>query len=216
MLEQLFKGAEPTPITAEITATVTEPEKQTSSAPTTEDQVLALRKSMATELNRITAIRKACGGRHPEIEAKAITEGWEPMRAELEVLRLDRPKAPAIHSADRSITTNVLEAACMMTARHPDVESQYDEKTLETATRRFRGGIGLQELLLEAAWRTDTPDARSEIIAKYFDLRSMHQSKQASRPLKWLASFRTSPTSSFLMVSLASNAYGETSALFAM
>ncbi len=152
MLEQLFKGAEPTPITAAITATVTEPEKQTSSAPTAEDQVLALRKSMATELNRITAIRKACGGRHPEIEAKAITEGWEPMRAELEVLRLDRPKAPAIHSADRSITTNVLEAACMMTARHPDVESQYDEKTLETATRRFRGGIGLQELLLEAAW----------------------------------------------------------------
>jgi hypothetical protein len=45
---------------------------------------------MATELNRIAAIRKACGGRHPDIESKAITEGWDPMRAELEVLRLDR------------------------------------------------------------------------------------------------------------------------------
>lgn len=129
MLEQLFKGAEPTPITATITATVTEPEKQTASTPTTEDQVLALRKSMATELNRINAIRKACGGRHPEIEAKAITEGWEAMRAELEVLRLDRPKAPAIHSADRSITTNVLEAACMMTARQRSASDSRSSST---------------------------------------------------------------------------------------
>jgi phage head maturation protease len=151
LLEQLFKGAEPQQVAANANNTVTEPEKPAMTA-ATEDQVLKLRRSMATELNRIEAIRKACGGRHPDIEGKAITEGWEPMRAELEVLRLDRPKAPAIHSADRSITTNVLEAACMMTARHPDVESQYDEKTLETATRRFRGGIGLQELLLEAAW----------------------------------------------------------------
>jgi hypothetical protein len=31
-------------------------------------------------------------------------------------------------------------------------EDQYDEPTLDAATRRFRGGIGLQELLLEAAW----------------------------------------------------------------
>jgi len=151
MLEQLFKGAESTPITASVTSTITEPEQTTAPA-SNEDPVMALRKSMTSELNRISAIRKACGGRHPEIEAKAISEGWEPMRAELEVLRLDRPKAPAIHSVDRSITTNVLEAACMMTARHPEVESQYDDKTIETATRRFRGGIGLQELLLEAAW----------------------------------------------------------------
>jgi hypothetical protein len=152
MLEQLFKGAGSATMTAAVTSTVTEPEKQTTTQVSSEDPVMALRKSMTSELNRISAIRKACGGRHPEIEAKAISEGWEPMRAELEVLRLDRPKAPAIHSVDRSITTNVLEAACMMSARHPEVESQYDDKTIETATRRFRGGIGLQELLLEAAW----------------------------------------------------------------
>ncbi|MFN8738274.1 MAG: hypothetical protein ACK5YR_00020 [Pirellula sp.] len=152
MLEQLFKGAESATITASVASTVPEQDKQSTTPISNEDPVMALRKSMTSELNRISAIRKACGGRHPEIEAKAISEGWEPMRAELEVLRLDRPKAPAIHSVDRSITTNVLEAACMMTARHPEVESQYDDKTIETATRRFRGGIGLQELLLEAAW----------------------------------------------------------------
>lgn len=156
MLEQIFRGAEPSPITASVTSTasntVTEPDVQVALPVTTEDPVQTLRNSMATELNRIAAIRRACCGRHPDIESKAITEGWDPMRAELEVLRLDRPKAPAIHSMDRSISTNVLEAACMISARHPDVESQYDDKTIETATRRFRGGIGLQELLLEAAW----------------------------------------------------------------
>jgi len=32
------------------------------------------------------------------------------------------------------------------------VEKVCDERSLEAASRRFRGGIGLQELLLEAAW----------------------------------------------------------------
>ena len=40
----------------------------------------------------------------------------------------------------------------MISARHATVETLYDEQTLEAATKRFRGGIGLQELLLEAAW----------------------------------------------------------------
>jgi hypothetical protein len=53
---------------------------------------------------------------------------------------------------DQTVTGTVLEAACMLTARLADVEKVYDEKTLDAASRRFRGGIGLQELLLEAAW----------------------------------------------------------------
>jgi len=40
----------------------------------------------------------------------------------------------------------------MLTSRLDGVEKLHDEPTLEAATRRFRGGIGLQELLLEAAW----------------------------------------------------------------
>ena len=46
----------------------------------------------------------------------------------------------------------VLEAACMLTGKSAKVEELYDEKTLEVASKRFRGGIGLQELLLEAGW----------------------------------------------------------------
>ncbi len=40
----------------------------------------------------------------------------------------------------------------MLTAGLEGVEKLHDEKTLELASKRFRGGIGLQELLLEAAW----------------------------------------------------------------
>jgi len=40
----------------------------------------------------------------------------------------------------------------MLTAKLAGVEEVHDEKTLDAASRRFRGGIGLQELLLEAAW----------------------------------------------------------------
>jgi hypothetical protein len=53
---------------------------------------------------------------------------------------------------DDSVTGTVLEAACMLTAKLEGIEKHFAEPTLEAAGRRFRGGIGLQELLLEAAW----------------------------------------------------------------
>ena len=120
--------------------------------PSGADAVTNLRASMATELKRIAAIRKICDGRDAGIEARAIAEGWDAPRTELEMLRSQRPQAPAIQSVDRSLTGQVLEAACMLAARHTDVETLYEPKTLEAANRRFRGGITLQELVLEAAW----------------------------------------------------------------
>src|SRR5690606_26774275 len=110
------------------------------------------RAKMAAETKRVNAIRKVCGGRHETIEAQAIADGWDESRTELEVLRASRPAAPAIHSRDKTVTGRLLEAACLMTGRVDQIESIYDEQTLDAATQRFRGGIGLQELLLEAAW----------------------------------------------------------------
>jgi hypothetical protein len=46
----------------------------------------------------------------------------------------------------------MLEAACLMTAGLADAEKLFDDATLDAANRRYRGSIGLQELLLEAAW----------------------------------------------------------------
>jgi hypothetical protein len=117
-----------------------------------DDPIARLRSSMSTELNRIASIRKTCNGRSEAIEARAIAEGWDSNRTELEMLRGQRPQAPAIQSVDHSVTGQVLEAACMLAARHTDVETLYEAKTLEAANRRFRGGISLQELVLEAAW----------------------------------------------------------------
>ncbi len=113
-----------------------------------------IRATALAETNRITAVRKVCAGKFPQIEANAIRDGWDATRTELEVLRESRPKAPAIHAHDNNNTVSgaLLEAACMVTAKLDGVENLFDEPTLETAHKRFRGGITLQELLLEAAW----------------------------------------------------------------
>jgi len=114
--------------------------------------VAEIRAQALTETKRISAIRRICAGRFLEIEEKAIAEGWTEEKCELEKLRASRPKAPAVHTSETAMGGQILEAACMLTAQLSKVEELYDEKTLEAADRRFRGGIGLQELLLEAAW----------------------------------------------------------------
>ena len=116
------------------------------------DTIVRIRLQAAGELDRIDAIRRLCGGRHAQIEAQAIREGWDVQRTELQILRANRPAAPAIHTPERVVNAQVLEAACLRTSRSQAVEALYDARTLELADQRFRGGIGLQELLLEAAW----------------------------------------------------------------
>ena len=111
-----------------------------------------IREEALAETQRIAAIRKQCGGRFPHIEATAIKDGWTEQQTELARLRESRPTAPAVHVPDNSVTGKVLEAACMLTAGLEKPEQLYDEPTLELAERRYHGGIGLQELLLEAAW----------------------------------------------------------------
>ncbi|TVQ33888.1 MAG: hypothetical protein EA376_01250 [Phycisphaeraceae bacterium] len=118
------------------------------------DCVRDIRAEAAAESERINTVRRLCAGR-PEIEAQAIREGWDATRCELEVLRAGRPKvagAPAIHAPDNTMSAGVLEAACMMTAGLSELDSLYEPRALDLAAKRFRGGIGLQELLLEAAW----------------------------------------------------------------
>lgn len=111
-----------------------------------------IRAQAAAEVDRIAAIRRICAGKNASLEVRAIRDGWDAQRTELEVLRATRPTAPAVHTPDNSVNSHVLEAACLLTAKAAHVEEVYDEQTLELASRRFRGGIGLQELLLEAAW----------------------------------------------------------------
>ena len=111
-----------------------------------------IRAQAVAQSGRIATIRRLCAGRYPEIEAQAIRDGWDATRCELELLRASRPKAPAVHFRDNSVDSRTLEAACLITAGLQNAEKLFDEQTLDAATRRFRGAIGLQEFLLEAAW----------------------------------------------------------------
>lgn len=112
-----------------------------------------MRAEAAAETTRIATIRRLCAGRHADIEARAIRDGWDATRTELEILRTNRPTAPAVQvHANQGVSGHLLEAACMLTAKLDQVEDLFDDQTLDAASKRFRGGIGLQELLLEAAW----------------------------------------------------------------
>jgi len=99
----------------------------------------------AQEAERILAIRKVCAGQHPDIEAKAIEEGWSVRRTSLEVLRASRPKAPAVHTP-RGINDlpKVLTCALRMQGHDERVEKEYDAPTLELA-HRFRQ-VSLREI----------------------------------------------------------------------
>ncbi len=150
------------PTTAAATPTTEQPATppvMASATPTTQPPVQAalpeavsqLRAAAAAETERIAGVR-ALAGNHPTIAAKAIAEGWDLVRTELEVLRANRPAAPSIHVRDTSLTGEVLEAACLQAGRLTAPEHVYEERVLEAADRRFRGKLSLQRLIMEAAW----------------------------------------------------------------
>lgn len=121
-----------------------------------------LRAEQASEFERGNSIREIAKD-HPEICAKALKEGWSKDKTELEVLRASRANVPAIHSVDRSIVDSpeVLKAALWQSLGVKDLDKEtteygaklFDEKTLEAAHRSFHGRIGLQELIIHAAYR---------------------------------------------------------------
>ncbi len=121
-------------------------------APIPNTTIDAIRAEQAAETERIAAVRRICGGQLPTIESRAIREGWSEQRTELEVLRNQRPAVAAVHIANNTVTAEVLEVACCLSAGLSDMGREPNHQAIELAERRFRGGIGLQELLLEAAW----------------------------------------------------------------
>ena len=77
----------------EIKASLTVPIAPVVTPTPVPDPIADLRKSYVAETARINAIRRHCVNL-PEIEAKAIGEGWTEQQTELEVLRTMRPRAP--------------------------------------------------------------------------------------------------------------------------
>ena len=96
-----------------------------------------------------------------DLKATALKERWptakyevESIKAaskfELELVKAKAPVGPAIHSRSHDSSPAVIEAALCMSLGMPNVEKEYDEKTLDTAHRQYRN-IGLQQFLILAA-----------------------------------------------------------------
>ena len=130
------------PVKEDVPANPTPEKVEAAAAP---DPVADMRKSIADETTRIQAIRTVCDGKHTDIEATAIAEGWDVTKCELEVLRASRPKAPAVHVQRSVCDPKMYEAVALMAAGVPDarMQSMYDAPTLEAADRLR--GIGIQE-----------------------------------------------------------------------
>lgn len=107
----------------------------------------SIRAQAAAEMKRIAAIQKVCGtgGKHAEIAAKAVEEGWDATKAELEVLRADRPATPAAHVHDSRIDQKVILAAAGFAGRLPEktLLASFGEPAVEAAGKLR--GIGVQE-----------------------------------------------------------------------
>ncbi|MDM4014682.1 Mu-like prophage major head subunit gpT family protein [Roseiconus lacunae] len=71
---------------------------------------------------------------------------------------------PALSMMSTKKYFKVLEAAACMTARLPGVEDQYEDEILQAAKDNFRYGIGLKELLMEAARKNGYLNSRSSVI----------------------------------------------------
>jgi len=137
------------------TPPVQEPKPQATHAPATAgtvnasasdaDPVTQMRQRMAAETRRVEAIRKVCDGKHPDIEAKAIEEGWDESKTELHVLRASRPQVPTVSSQPRNCSPQVFEAVALMASGLPNsrIEAIYAEPILEAADKLR--GVGVQE-----------------------------------------------------------------------
>lgn len=131
------------------------------------DPVADLNAQMAAAVKRNNAIMALCGSEFGDIAATAIAESWteDKTRAEvngkkLERLRAERPNPAIITGGGGSggrIDAAVLEAAVVQAAALPGdlrarLEKGFGEQTLDAAHKRYKGRIGLQQLLLEAAY----------------------------------------------------------------
>jgi hypothetical protein len=113
--------------------------------------VSKMRIEAAAESKRIAGIRKVCAGKHSEIEARAIEEGWSVTKTELAVLRIERPKAPDQQASQPMYRREVLEAACCLSVGLDETKllKAYGERTLNAADPLRH--IGLRELVAECA-----------------------------------------------------------------
>jgi len=120
----------------------------------------------AVEKKRVANIASICGTKYPEIQARAIEDGWDETRCELEVLRASRPKPPTVWRSEPAVATgSVLEAALLS---HMGMMT-LGEKTLGSMAMEQADRLGATSMIdlcraaLQADGR-DVPIGRMELV----------------------------------------------------
>lgn len=168
------KPAEPA-VLAKVEAAAAEPAK---------DEKVIRDETLVAERDRVAKIEAACKGLDSEkiLELKGLA-----IRGEMEVddlltkvvdeLRESRAEAPAIHAPAMPEGPEVMEAAICMSLRLGDVEKVFNEKTLEAAEKQYHSELGLQEMMLTAAFAngyngrwTITPGNIREVMRAAFPI----------------------------------------------
>ena len=120
---------------------------------------------LTTERVRVASIMKLTT-KHPEIAAKAVNEGWDSTKTELEVMRASRPKAPTTWvPATFVANSTVLEASLLTRMGY----SKLAEKTLGAEAMERAEGLRANSLvdLCRAALLADQqeiPNNRMELV----------------------------------------------------
>ncbi|RLS53625.1 MAG: hypothetical protein DWH91_13990 [Planctomycetota bacterium] len=116
------------------------------------DPVDQMRARWSSERQRISAITALFADKHPELEARAVAQGWDLSRAELEKLRAERAQVQPLFSDDGTGRKGAsLEAALCIAAGLPEsrVGKWYDERVMNQALSSELSGAGLHMLLYE-------------------------------------------------------------------
>ena len=116
--------------------------------------VADMRAEASAETQRIAEVRRLCasgGGKHTELEAKAISEGWDASRTELELLRAERPQVSGVRTGNDAQTPRAIEASLCLSAglSESQVGELYDERVMNAALSRDMRGAGIHTLLYE-------------------------------------------------------------------
>ena len=124
-----------------------------------DDEIAEGRRREAIQSMTLAAIRSA--GSNPahaqglrDLMVRAIEARTTVRDYDMELLRAGRPNVPAIHDhCHEPDNAQTLEAAALLAAGHrgDSIIRSCGERAVEAAERRFRGAIGLQEIILAAA-----------------------------------------------------------------
>lgn len=109
---------------------------------------------MSRMMTRAGEIQKLCAG-FPEIAAKATAENWEDYRIKFHVLEAQQLRTrPTSFRGAQSAPENmplVLEAGLCTSLGLKGTDKAYKDEILQAAHTQFRGRMGLQQLIIQAA-----------------------------------------------------------------